>query len=229
MKSHTTSWRSRSLLVVVAAGALSVALSACASSPAQVGHGPYAAQIAQAARAATSPFEKQVFADFEQPGFHITRSEYVEAMQRYASCMKSRGVDLDLYNAYGLLDTSVSGTSNIALYEKTQGSCEKGNNALIEPLYGDMLMNPEKIDFSTVVAQCFVREKLIAAPFTGSDLQKMRDAAGAESVNVAPDGSSTAAPSGQASADSDAEKVLDSSKAQACQANPQYDLAGTGN
>ena len=89
-------------------------------------------------------------------------------MQRYASCMRKKWVDLQLYNAYGLFDTQISGSSNIALYEKTESTCEKGNNALIEPLYGDMLTNPEKIDFATVVVQCFIRSKLVPAAFTRS-------------------------------------------------------------
>jgi hypothetical protein len=172
-----------------------------------------------------------VFADYKNPKFRITRSEYVEAMQDYAACMKAKGVTLELTEQYGLFGEQVAGAANIALYQKDDGSCSKGTTSLVEPLYVDMLTNPDNIDFGTVVAACFVRSKLVAAPFTAEDLKKLEAAAstGSETTTISPNGTSTSSPSPGQGAGSSAAKLMGSTRAEACETNPQYNAKRPNN
>jgi hypothetical protein len=217
-------WAVRLVVVAVTTAIAGSAVSGCASAPQSRNSNPYAAQIAQAEALASSPFEKAVFADYNNPKFRITRSVYVEAMQKYAACLKGKGVTLQLSEQYGLFGEQVSGAENIPLFQKDDGSCSKGTTRLIEPLYVDMLTNPDNVDFNTVVAACFVRSKLVAPPFTAEDLKKLEAAASAGSATTTTpsNGTSTVSPSAGHGAGSDAAKVMGSSGAAACETNPQY-------
>jgi len=215
----------RLVVVAVAAATAVLAVSGCSSTPQSRNPNPYAPQIAQAERLASSPFEKAVFADYKNPKFRITRSVYVEAMEKYADCLKGKGVTLRLTEQYGLFGEEVAGASNIALFQKDDGSCSKGTTVLIEPLYVDMLTNPDNLNFNTVVAACFVRSKLVAPPFTAEDLKKLEAAAstGSETTTITPNGTSTNSPSAGHGAGSNAAKLMNSARAGACESNPQYD------
>ncbi len=151
----------RSALVAVSLIVASTLLSGCAESASQ---DPYASDIAAAAESATSKFERTVLGDGE-----ISREEYEEAVQRYVDCMGDNGVKLNTIEQTGYLvyETTASNEE----YEKADPICMKGTKALIEPLYVEMVMNPNKEDFSKLVFDCLTRKKLVLSGATVDDVR----------------------------------------------------------
>ncbi|AQP49755.1 hypothetical protein BW733_01820 [Tessaracoccus flavescens] len=86
--------------------------------------------------------------------------------------------------------------------------CARGTTALIEPLYVDVLMNPDKLDPDEALARCFVAAGLVKAPFGAQDLRDLMTAAGA-------DGDSSGTP-----VDPAAQELVNSEKSIKCMENP---------
>ncbi len=162
---------------------------------------PYAEDFRQAKEFATSDFERAVLEDGE-----ITRAEYEEAMQRYVSCIRDGGGNVELKDQSGYYVYQVSG--DIDAYDRMSDGCARGTTALIEPLYVDVLMNPDKLDPDEALARCFVAAGLVKAPFGAQDLRDLMTAAGA-------DGDSSGTP-----VDPAAQELVNSEKSIKCMENP---------
>lgn len=134
---------------------------------------PYAEDFRQAKELATSDFERVVLEDGK-----VTRSEYEEAMQRYVSCISDSGSSVTLKEQGGYYVYQVSG--DIEHYDQISEICARGTTALIEPLYVDVLTNPDKLDPDEALARCYVAAGLVEAPFGAQDLRDLMAAAGAD-------------------------------------------------
>lgn len=132
---------------------------------------PYADWIAQYQQAATSQFEKDVLADGV-----VTRQEYEEAMQRYVSCVQERGVGISLFEQFGFYGTQGSYEDEMDAERANliMAECEEGTNLLIEPLFIEMTVNPDKEDYAVVTARCYVSQGLVAAPFGAHDFDELQ-------------------------------------------------------
>lgn len=163
--------------------------------------GPYAEDFRQARELATSDFERAALEDGK-----VTREEYEEAMQRYVSCIRDSGGSVELTDQSGYYVYEISG--NIEHYDRVSGECSMGTTVLIEPLYVDILMNPEKLDPDEALARCYVEAGLMEAPFSAQDLRDLMTAAGAS-------GNSSGTP-----IDPAAQELVNSEKSMKCMENP---------
>lgn len=162
---------------------------------------PYAEDLRQAKEFATSDFERAVLEDGK-----VTRSEYEEAVQRYVSCIRDGGGSVEPVDQSGYYVYEISG--DIDHYDAISDGCSMGTNNLIEPLYVDILRNPEKLDPDEAVARCYVAAGLVKAPFNAQDLRDLMTAAGA-------DANSSGTP-----IDPAAQELVNSEKSTECMENP---------
>lgn len=115
---------------------------------------PYAGEFEQARTRAASDFEKQVLADDK-----ITRPEYEEAVRRYVTCMKARGLGFEAVDSgYGYFTYVENPTS--ADHDAADVACREGTTYIIEALYTEIITNPSKRDVDELRAECFVRTGL---------------------------------------------------------------------
>ena len=185
--------------------ALSFIAVGCSGTVATVPEGPYAEQIANAQAAVTSQFERDVLADAQ-----VTREEYEEATQRFLACLEDQGVSIDIQDQAGYYIYAVPASDN-ERYEQLAHGCATGTNALIEPLYTDMLRNPNNVDYDTLIAQCFVDAGLVDPPFTRDDFQDLLERAGATSTQDMGD---------PPPLDPEAQRIMTTDEAGLCMANP---------
>lgn len=158
------------LCVVITAISTSV-VTGCSSQ--NVTSSPYAEDFRQANDLATSDFERAILKDGK-----VSRSEYEEAMQRYVSCIRDGGASVTLKEQGGYYVYEVSdGTEH---YDQISDGCTLGTTVLIEPLYVDVLTNPDKLDPDEALARCYVAAGLAKAPFGAQDLRDLMTAAGAD-------------------------------------------------
>jgi hypothetical protein len=129
---------------------------------------PYAASIRQAARQATSEFERKVLSDGR-----ITRDEYDEAVHRYVACANSRGIPMTAQleePSHAYFEYTVSNPSPAG--QSIMDACTKGTTALIEPLYTEMVMNPTHTDLNALTAKCLIRKGLAPKSYSGRDFER---------------------------------------------------------
>lgn len=143
----------------MAVTAITLMLSSCASPEENV----YAPEIAAAKSVAESDFEKTVFEDNL-----ISRAEYEEAEQRYVACLDSKGAKISLVDEGGYYTYEISGEI-VDTYDAVKDDCRLGNTNLIESLYVDQLLNPQKIAFEDKVVACFIANGVAPADFTAKD------------------------------------------------------------
>jgi len=134
---------------------------------------PYVEDFRQAKELATSDFERAVLEDGK-----VTRSEYEEAMQRYVSCISDGGGSVTLKEQGGYYVYQISGS--IEHYDQISEGCARDTTVLIEPLYVDVLTNPDKLDPDEALARCYVAAGLVETPFGAQDLRDLMTAAGAD-------------------------------------------------
>lgn len=161
---------------------------------------PYAEEFRQAKELATSDFERAVVEDGK-----VSRAEYEEAMQRHVACIRDAGGSVELRDQSGYYVYEVS---DAAAYDRISPGCSRGTTDLIEPLFVDILTNPDKLDPDEMVARCFVAAGLVKAPFGAQDLRDLMTAAGA-------DADSSSAPINPA-----AQELVNSEKSMRCLENP---------
>ncbi|RRD06001.1 hypothetical protein EII34_04775 [Arachnia propionica] len=132
---------------------------------------PYADDFRQARELASSDFERAVLEDDR-----ITREEYEEAVQRFVECVRGKGVSITPVERHGSYIYESSGS--MEHYDAAAEECEIGTTRLIEPLFSEVLTNPEKLTWEEAVARCYVTAGLVEAPFSGQDLVRLLEAAG---------------------------------------------------
>ena len=138
--------------------------------------GPYAAQIEQAKRDATSEFEKQVLADN-----NITSDEYDEAFQLFSECMQMNHLPVTLKRGDdGFYQFSVNRRINANGQDETDdviGSCNTGTKGLIEPLYTMMTNFPDGPP-RLLLKRCLIDEGLVSRDISDSEVEQLWKAKG---------------------------------------------------
>ncbi|MDR1214373.1 MAG: hypothetical protein LBK54_09890 [Propionibacteriaceae bacterium] len=158
-------------LVAGALGAALVAaglLTACSSPPAPPS--PYAQDFAEARARAGSDFILSVLADDK-----IEAVELRQAQDHYIDCLAEAGIQAWYAdNGYGW--------SNLTMYDGEEDTQEEIDADIrchdlwvgdIESLYWDQIANPDKRDWNSLVAACFVRHDLAPAGFSGRDYAEL--------------------------------------------------------
>jgi hypothetical protein len=129
--------------------------------------GPYADQFRAAQRQATTQFERDVLADGE-----ITRSEYLEAVQKYLDCVNAKGIPMTSdVQADGTMQYNVPGPPVTAEQQSTIDKCLDGTTGIIESLYYSVLQNPKNVDIYKAMADCMIAHGKAPAGFTGAELK----------------------------------------------------------
>ena len=162
---------------------------------------PYAEDLRQAKELATSDFERAALEDGK-----VMREEYEEAVQRYVACIRDGGGSVEPVDQSGYYVYENSG--DIDHYDAISDGCSMGTNNLIEPLYVDILKNPEKLDSDEALARCYIAAGLVKAPFNAQDLRDLMTAAGANA-------NSSGTP-----IDPVAQELVNSEKSVKCMENP---------
>ncbi|XBH20746.1 hypothetical protein V5R04_10970 [Jonesiaceae bacterium BS-20] len=199
---------------LVLLAALVVVTSAC--TPDVEVASPYAAQFEDARRGATTQFEADALADDK-----ISRAEYVEAEQRFVDCIASHGGKVELEDQTGYFTYAITG--DIELYDSVSDQCGQGANALISPLYVDILMNPNRTDFDELMANCLIDVGLVDRTFTKEDMAdlEVRANGGNTSTSLADDGT-TRMETHTVAIDPAAQAIMEHPDAQNCMANPDF-------
>jgi hypothetical protein len=138
-------------------------LSGC-SSPAEA-DGPYSDAAREALDRASSDFERGVLSDL-----NVTRAEYEEAVDRYVRCIEDAGAEVKPVDQGGYYIYAVGGDTG--KYDAVADKCSTGTRALIEPLYLNMITNPDAEDFEDIVVACFERHGGIDETISGDDLER---------------------------------------------------------
>ena len=164
---HATRRRARAS---VGATAICIALVPVLSACGTVDDDPYSARITEAQAAASSEFEHTALADGR-----VDRAEYEEAMQRFVECMSRSGVEVGLAPQAGYFIYEVS---DIGGFDSKSPDCRRGSNEFIEPLYVDILTNPDNLDPRDAIARCLVRHDVVPDVFTGDDFGELSELPG---------------------------------------------------
>jgi hypothetical protein len=124
---------------------------------------PYRADLEEARSQATSDLERDVLDDLE-----IERHEYEEAVDAYVSCMRGRGVTIETHDQSGYYIYETVGI----VEESVKAQCRVGTIDLIEGLYVDQLMNPDRLDINVVIRTCLVRHDVVDDSYSVDDLSR---------------------------------------------------------
>ncbi|GIF10103.1 hypothetical protein [Actinoplanes teichomyceticus] len=145
--------------------ALLAATSGCGGSDEKVSSkDPYAAEVRQAQQQAKTDFERQVLADGA-----VTKAEFDEAVQRYVKCAKDRGVEIEPIAVGGYYNYRTVKSDES---EAVSTECGTGTTRLIEPLYVDRLMNPEKKDMDELTLACLRKNGVVPDGYTVEQFKK---------------------------------------------------------
>jgi hypothetical protein len=152
-------------------------LAGCSATHLSAVSGPWAVEIEDAQRLATTDFERRVLQDGD-----ITRDEYLEASQRYVDCMRSAGYNTRATDPLGSglfqYETSVA-IGEPDLDDEVSDECHQGTLGVIEPLYNNLFTNPMREDFDALVLACLQRNGFAPTEMTASEF-KQRFVSGSE-------------------------------------------------
>lgn len=100
---------------------------------------------------------------------HISDAEYLEAQDRYVSCMAERGITVF---GGGLTEGfSQPYEANDVTGANAEDDCSNSSYGLFDSLYKDMRKNPEKKDFLEIYVQCLVEQEVAPFGFTSGDYE----------------------------------------------------------
>ncbi|QAY58637.1 hypothetical protein ET475_00535 [Microbacterium protaetiae] len=95
----------------------------------------------------------------------ITDAEFREVRQRYIDCLTDAGIHATARPDGGYdFDTQLVGAQADA-----ERQCAEETTYVIEPLYYAIRTNPQKEDFSALVAECLRTEEVVDSTFTKDD------------------------------------------------------------
>ncbi|XBH22604.1 hypothetical protein V5R04_05115 [Jonesiaceae bacterium BS-20] len=145
-------------------GTLLVLVSGCTTGDsADFASPPYQAEFEEA-RAKANDFQFAVLEDG-----HISDAEYLEAQDRYVSCMAERGITVF---GGGLTEGfSQPYKANDVAGANAEDDCSNSSYGLFDSLYKDMRKNPEKKDFLEIYVQCLVEQDVAPFGFTSGDYE----------------------------------------------------------
>jgi hypothetical protein len=169
---------------VVALGAVLATvglLSGCSSPPAPPS--PYAQDFADARARAGSDFILSVLADDK-----IDTVELRQAQDHYTDCLAEAGVRAwYVDDGYGQSVLRMDSDENEQQLE-ADGRCYDLWMGRIGSLYWDQIANPDKQDWNSLVAACFVRHGLAPVGFSGRDFADLLLASAETITYVSEDG-----------------------------------------
>lgn len=154
------------IAVIMLTGCLMAGLSGCTGKDSIDPSQPYAEEVRYSQEHATSEFEKSALEDGV-----VSRDEYLEALERYVSCIESKGSAVGLVEQGGIFIYEISG--DISFYDSIADGCDVGTKGLLEPLYINMLADPEKKGYDFVTAQCMVDMGVVDKDFTSQDYAEL--------------------------------------------------------
>ncbi|HHW84554.1 MAG TPA: hypothetical protein GX743_12230 [Actinomycetales bacterium] len=108
--------------------------------------GPWSDTIREYGSLASSDFERDVLSDGE-----ITQAEYDEAVDRFVSCARDQGVEVEVTGTGYVFEAAPSGQTHA---ETVVHDCAIGTTSLIEGLWTAMQQNPENIVMEQLVVDC---------------------------------------------------------------------------
>lgn len=129
--------------------------------------GPYASEFRQAWIDADSEFIRNVIEDET-----ISDQEFSEIAQRLTQCVASRGMTLSDYDDHGGYSVDVNNVDG-AEADSLLTACDKESGWLpLSVLRENQLSNPENRDQNEVMAECLVREGIVAPGYTADDFAR---------------------------------------------------------
>lgn len=168
--------RTRTTLISLLSVCAALVLSGCGSDETVDPANPYAEEMLRAQSQATSDFEKEALKDGA-----VSREEYIEALDRYATCIRDKGAQVALVEASGIFVYEISGA--VDFYDSVADGCDKGTKGLIEPLYVDILADPQKKGIDAAIAECMVAMGAVDSSFTAADFVELMEREEAEQAN----------------------------------------------
>lgn len=123
---------------------------------------PYASDLERARAEATSPLETAILDDLE-----IERHEYEEAVNAYVGCLNNRGFAATAVPQGGYFVYSIPSGADSAADE-----CRIGTIDLIEGIYVNTLMNPQRRDMNELIVECLISKGAAPQSYTPDDLAR---------------------------------------------------------
>lgn len=168
----------RVAILIVTAGAVSTALSACGydqggapdvapraenAAEAPSFEGPYAAEYAEFYRNATSDFARSALEDGA-----VSDKEYAEMTSQFASCLEDNGIEFRGFNQDGSFSSSVAphGGDTDAIVQECSRSVGEDS---VGALYTLAKINPENQDVNTLMANCLVGTGAVPLDYSAMD------------------------------------------------------------
>lgn len=110
-----------------------------------------------------SDFEREVLSD----GW-VSDAEFAEAFRRFADCMHSAGYEVARQEYKGAYSGFfVPGATDVP--SDLVNSCYEGTLQYIEPLYNDMRINPQNVNPTERLVECFRQRGLVAPEYSSGD------------------------------------------------------------
>jgi len=124
--------------------------------------GPWSEELAYYDAATDSTFAHQALADSV-----ISDAEVEEGRGLIAQCYRDRGAEVT-YDAYGYATVTVVTGSEDPM--AVMGACEFADGGIVV-LYGQIQLNPDHLDPSTIQAACMVEHGIVEPGLTARDLE----------------------------------------------------------
>lgn len=161
----------RKILVVVAGCVGGMMMSACTGGADTATASPWADDI----RALGQESEIELVQGVTEDG-GITQAEFEEVQQAYISCHEDRGFPIEVRTIENGL-WSYRGTGapvgDGAAWEKVGKECSQSSGLLdIEPLYGELFVNPDREDFGELVVECLVDIEAVDRSYTAENYRE---------------------------------------------------------
>lgn len=110
----------------------------------------------------TSDFQKEAFADGV-----ISREEYIEALDRWVSCMDDAGYTVALEPQDGYFTYSMNAAQGL---DAADLACRVGTTYEIEPIYVGMLQDPLKRTSPEVIRDCLIAGGMLDPSVTVAEM-----------------------------------------------------------
>jgi hypothetical protein len=146
--------------LVVGTLALVALLAGCATSQEGLGN-PFRADFDQA-MAKASDYQRSILEDYE-----ITDAEYADARDEFKRCLEDAGFDVTLHEQGTRMEGIEEGQEEAA--DAALVRCMDESLVEVEPLYLEVLENPQNEDRMVLMTDCLKRSGLLAEDVSTND------------------------------------------------------------